>query len=359
MLTLQQRIKIVELFFSERSVAKTQRAFCAIYSVRSDCAPARSTILRLVKKFRNEGSVCDKPHSGRPKIARSQKVIETVRDSVLNSPKTSTRRHSQQLDISVTTLRRVLKADLKLFPYKIQVKQALNAVDRQSRLDMCEWFNKQIQHKPHWINNVWFSDEAHFHLNGVVNRQNFRYWGSEKPEEIAERPLHSPKCTAWCAMSTHGIIGPFWFEDNYGDAVTVNAERYRQILAKFWSSLRRIRSVDRADQWFQQDGATPHTATATLGWLRNKFGDQVISRKTVNPWASHSPELNPPDFFLWGYVKDRVYVTKPRSIDELKAAVSDVIKGISSDVCSSVVTNFAVRVRECFARDGAHIEHVL
>ncbi len=93
MLTLQQRIKIVELFISERSVAKTQRAFCAIYSVRSESAPARSTILRLVKKFRNEGSVRDKPHSGRPKSARSLEVIETVRESVLNSPKRSTKNH--------------------------------------------------------------------------------------------------------------------------------------------------------------------------------------------------------------------------------------------------------------------------
>ncbi len=79
-------LKSSSLSLSERSVAKTQRAFCAIYSVHSESAPARSTILRLVKKFRNEGSVRDKPHSRRPNSARSLEVIDTVRESVLNSP---------------------------------------------------------------------------------------------------------------------------------------------------------------------------------------------------------------------------------------------------------------------------------
>jgi Helix-turn-helix domain (DUF4817) len=357
MLTIQQRIKVVELFFAEKSIVRTQRAFCRLYSVRT--APTKRTILRLIDKFRCEGSVGDKPRSGRPNSARTPEVIDKVRDSVLISPKTSSRRRSQQLDVTHTTLRRVLKDDLKLLPYKIQVKQSLNVVDRQSRLHMCEWLNETIEHNPHWIANVWFSDEAHFHLNGVVNRQNFRYWGSEKPHEVAERPLHSPKCTAWCAMSTHGIIGPLWFEDEDGDAVTVNAERYRKILVKFWSALRRKRSVSIADQWFQQDGATAHTATATLDWLKSKFGQNIISRSTAHPWASHSPDLNPPDFFLWGYVKDRVYVNKPRTIAQLKDAVSDVVRGISPDVCRNVVDNFTVRVRECSARNGAHVEHVL
>ena len=158
---------------------------------------------------------------------------------MLISPKMSSRRRSKQLNVPRTTLRRVLKDDLRPFPYKIQVKQSLNVVHRQSRLQMCEWFSETIEHNPHWIENVWFSDEAHFHLNGVVNRQNFRYWESEKPVEVAKRPLHSPKCTAWCPMSTHGIIGPFWFEDDGGDTVTVNAERCRKIPVKFWSALRR------------------------------------------------------------------------------------------------------------------------
>ena len=66
------------------------------------------------------------------------------------------------------------------------------------------------------------------------------------------------KCTAWVAISKHGIIGPFWFEDENERSVTINTERNVQVLGKFWTALGRRRGVVRVLQWFQQDGATPH-----------------------------------------------------------------------------------------------------
>ena len=133
-----------------------------------------------------------------------------------------------------------------------------------------------------WIEDVWFTDEAHFYLNGLVNKQNYRFWGSEKPEYTAERPLHSPKCTAWCAINVRGIIGPFWFQDSDEVAVTVTAERYRAVLVQFWAALGRKRNLQRDKQWFQQDGATAHTANQTLELLNSKFNDRIISRRTKN-----------------------------------------------------------------------------
>ena len=359
MLTIDQRIKVVEWFIREKSVTKTRRLFCNWYSVPMRKAPTATTIRTLADKFRTVGSVADKVRTGRLKTVRTAENIERVRLSVLQSPKTSSRRRSKQLGLSDTSLRTILKDDLNLYPYKIQIRQLLSDVDRESRVQMCNWFNDRLSADEHWLDDVWFTHEAHFHLNGVVNRQNYRYWGTEKPDEIAERPLHSPKCTAWCAISTHGVIGPFWFEDENGDTTTVNAERYRAVIGKFWKALTRKRNVDKNIQWFQQDGATAHTANETLLWLRQRFDDRVISRRTDNIWASHSPDLNPPDFFLWGYTKDRVYVNKPRTIVDLKAAVKEVIGRITPAVCRDVVINFAARVRECLARRGGHIEHVI
>ena len=46
-----------------------------------------------------------------------------------------------------------------------------------------------------WIGK-WFTDEAHFHLNGAVNHHNPVYWRDERPEEITEKCLKGPKVTA-------------------------------------------------------------------------------------------------------------------------------------------------------------------
>ena len=75
------------------------------------------------------------------------------------------------------------------------------------------------------------------------------------------------------------------------------------VLNKYWASLGRRRGVLRASQWFQQDGATPHTANETLAWLRQRFEEKLISRRCDVEWAPHSPDLKPPDFYLWGFLK--------------------------------------------------------
>ncbi|GFU89503.1 hypothetical protein TNCV_4802651 [Trichonephila clavipes] len=50
------------------------------------------------------------------------------------------------------------------------------------------------------------SDEAHFWLNGYVNKQNFRIWSEANPRVYVETPLHPEKLTVWCALWAGGIL---------------------------------------------------------------------------------------------------------------------------------------------------------
>ena len=75
------------------------------------------------------------------------------------------------------------------------------------------------------------SDEAHFHLNGTVNKQNCCYWSPYNPHNIHLRPLYRDRVTVWCAVALFGIIGPYFFEEN-GVTVTVNSARYIDMITK-------------------------------------------------------------------------------------------------------------------------------
>ena len=68
-------------------------------------------------------------------------------------------------------------------------------------------------------------------------------------------------------------MGPFFFENEQGEAVTVNDNRYRAML------FTKFEEEDMGNIWFQQDGATCHTAEATLDVLRPVFEDRIISRR--------------------------------------------------------------------------------
>ena len=63
-------------------------------------------------------------------------------------------------------------ADLHMYLYRIQIKQKLTPDDMRKRMIMCQWFCDNIDAVPDFLDNVWFSDEAHFLLSGHVNSKN-------------------------------------------------------------------------------------------------------------------------------------------------------------------------------------------
>ncbi|GFW41623.1 putative DD41D transposase [Trichonephila clavipes] len=70
--------------------------------------------------------------------------------------------------------------------------------------------------------------------------------------------------------------------------------------------------------WFQQDGATCHTARATIDLLKDTLGDRLISRFGPVNWPPRSCDLTPLDYFLWDYVKSLVYADNPQTLDHLE-----------------------------------------
>ena len=105
------------------------------------------------------------------------------------------------------------------------------------------------------------------------------------------------------------------------------------VLNKFWRTLCACHGVHQDEQWFQPDGATPHIANITMKWLDRRFAGRLISRCCIPEWSLHSPDLNPPDFYLWGFLKDHVYQNNPQTIAELKVAITQQIHGITREEC--------------------------
>jgi hypothetical protein len=116
--------------------------------------------------------------------------------------------------------------------------------------------------------------------------------------------------------------------------------------------------MDMEGMWFQQDGATCHTACETMELLREKFPGRVISRNGDRNWPPRSCDFSPCDFFLWGFVKSRVYANKPQTIPELKAEIGRVIGKIEPQICKNVIENFVKRGRVCQQSRGGHLSHI-
>jgi hypothetical protein len=85
----------------------------------------------------------------------------------------------------------------------------LTLQNTHQRMPFADWAqNKEIS-----FNNVLFCDEAHFHLDGVVKKNVRRFWASENPGVIHEKVHHAPRITVWVVISSHGVLGPNFFQE--------------------------------------------------------------------------------------------------------------------------------------------------
>ncbi|GFS90610.1 transposable element Tc3 transposase [Trichonephila clavipes] len=111
--------------------------------------------------------------------------------------------------------------------------------------------------------------------------------------------------------------------------------------------------------WFQQDGATCHTARATIDLLKDTFGDRLISCFGPVNWLPRSYDLTPLDYFLWVYVKSLVYADKPQTLDHLEDNIRRVLADIRSQMLEKVIENWTSRLDYIRASRGSHIPEII
>jgi len=92
--------------------------------------------------------------------------------------------------------------------------------------------------------------------------------------------------------------------------------------------------------------------------LREMFPQHVIYRAGDVPWPARSPDLSACDYFLWGYLKSRVFIAKPRTTAELKQSIKEEIAAIPEQMTRRVMENLGVRLKQCLKNGGRHLSDV-
>ncbi|GFY12642.1 uncharacterized protein TNCV_2448331 [Trichonephila clavipes] len=210
--------------------------------------------------------------------------------------------------------------------------------DHQARRRFVEWAQNEIAVVPGFHKRILFSDEAHFWLNGYVNKQNCRITSEAYPQVYVQTPLHPEKLTG----ALYGLVESF-FKNDEGHNVTINGDRFRAMITNFF--IPELNNHDVQELWIQHDGATCHTARATIDLLKDTLGDRLIH--VLDPpvnWPPRSCDLTPLDYFLWGYVKSLVYADKPQTLDHLEDNIRCVIADIWPQMLEKVIENWTSRL---------------
>lgn len=211
--------------------------------------------------------------------------------------------------------------------------QSLLPTDYEKRLNFCISMQQAMENEE-FANCLVFSDEATFHLNGKVNRHNVRIWSMENPCIIVEHERNSPKLNVFCAVSKTKVYGPFFINGN-----ALKGTMYLDIL-DLWLFPQLTEDIN--NFIFQQDGAPPHWHNDVRDYLNERLPHRWIGRCAEEDlilfsWSPRSSDLTVCDFFLWGYIKDNVYVPPmPATLDELRERITAAVDNINESMLQRV-----------------------
>ena len=350
--TDDQKLGIFMAYERLKSVEKTQLELRRNFQIE----PTGKTIRRIHENLRTRHQFTIK-QPGRPRSVRTPENISIIKETAQNSTNegrpSSTRRLALQMEsdgmqISRTSIQRVLRKDSGMRPYHERPIHELKEPDKPRRVQMAHLLLQKIEEDPSFLNNIIWTDEANFCLNGAVNSHNTVFWSAHNPKiERVKSHIDKRGICMWAGIWAGGRIRPFEIEGR------LTAVKYQNLLRD--RVLPELGDLSRF--WFMQDGAPAHKARSSQSLLREVFGERVIAIGWTPEWAARSPDLTPCDFYLWGEMKNKVYRHIPTDINNLRTKIVQEFRDLDQVHIQNACLSVRQRLSDCIRLEGATVQH--
>jgi len=364
-LSVVQRKRAIDLYKEHGSYRRAAIAFgdeCPGLLVTHMTIRYQVTKLNTRHCLHNHHSIADShggSHSGRRKSARTPENIMAVAGEIIGTGR-SVRQVARELDLSYSCVYKIVRHDLLLKPYVLQVVPHLTEHHRARRASAAAPLLQLFHTGAIAPMNFFSSDEANVYLDGHVQVRNAVIWGIERPpEHYREIKLRSRKVTVFAAVSAGYLFGPYFVPEG----TNVNADNYCVLVQRLVDDMRAQLGEERfGNVWLQQDGATPHTALRTRHFLQQIFPDRLVGAHLTLDWPSLSPDLSMCDFFLWGVLKNEIYAHAPFANDAaLRACIQETFTEMRAKVDFSATLQavhrcFLHRLEKCMDHAGYFTE---
>ena len=151
-----------------------------------------------------------------------------------------------------------------------------------------------------------FNDEAHFTRDGVNNTRNSHLWDRDNPHGTVESNYqHRFSVKVWCGVTGDQLIGLYIFLQR------LRGDIYANFLQDELPALvENVPLQTRRQMYYQHDGAPPHFSQIIRQYLNHKFQNRWIGHDGAQNWPPWSPDLNPLDYHVWGYMRAKMYAQK-------------------------------------------------
>lgn len=321
--------------------------------------PTRSTFTALHQRLMETGSVVPKnTESGRHSLI-TEEYEEDILSEVEHNPEISVRRlAAMHPGFSKSSIWNIIHKE-HLYPFHFQKVHAMLQNDFPARVIFSNWLQNQKNEDPNFFCNILFSDEATFTRDGFFNlhnAHNYAYVG-ENPHKIKETK-HQQKFSinVWIGVVGNQLLGPVKLP------ARLTGAHYLHFIADLLPDLMDdVPLAIRYKLWFMHDGCPAHFSRDVRRFLDLTYGNQWIGRGGPVNWPPRSPDLNPCDFCIWGYLKSSVYAVPIETHNQLWERIENACNDFRNNqgIFHRIRHSLQKRLNLCIETNGRHVEHLL
>jgi transposase len=316
-----------------------QDAGLSIHEISKKLGVTRQTIQNLLQKYKETGSVLNRPGQGRKRKLNSKEEKAVVKKAKRgkDSPQIA-REMSEKLNeqVSDRTIRRTIKRSGAKY-LVIEEEEELNEDQISRRL------NFALQRKNYDFKYGLFTDEKKFQLGGGAHKA----WQDPKNKKKRLVKRHQKKINVWGGIGYYFKTRLYFFEEN------LNAKLYRTILKKRLPPAECAQDCpdSKRDKWiFIQDNDPKHKAKATTLYL------DEIAPDRVKDFPAKSPDFNIIED-IWSQMEEKIKLCNIKSIPQLKKKLTKVWNEITWATVRKSVNSIPKRLQSCVDKKGARTEY--
>lgn len=298
----------------------------------------KRTVLRILKKYKEEGTLEPKTSPGRPRKLDDRDVRSVV--SVLNKNRRATLSeitNSIPAKVSKATVRRALRR-LRIFSRFAVVKPHLTPKHKKARLEFAKTYRDWTPEQ--WRQVVW-TDESSFEVG--KNFRKVRVWrtAEEKYSNSCLSPSFKSGRTSvmvWGAFVESSMSNLVVIPPGQSKAVDFIEVVYKGELLGFLAQT--------SNAFLMEDGAPIHRALVSKAWREQHL------IKTFK-WPAQSPDLNPIEN-IWSLLKHAVHTRRirPRTTKDMLTALNEEWQRVSKDYLNKLINGMPERIQAVIKNKG-------
>jgi histone-lysine N-methyltransferase SETMAR len=314
-----------------------------------DAAMGRSGVFEWHKLFR-EGRerVEDDDRSGRPSTSKTNENVSRVKNLLNSDRRMSIRMIADDLNIPQTQVFEIVTENLAMRKVCAKlVPRVLSEEQKATRKAICQDLLHNVNEDPDFLDNVVTGDETWvFEYDPESKRQSSEWHTPSSPRPKKARMSKSKqKSMLICFFDRHGVI----HKEFVPPGQTVNAVFYVQVLTRLQKRIVRVRPAI-ANNWrLHHDNAPSHTAFRVVEYLAQH-------KVATLPQPPYSPDLAPPDFFLFPRIKSTLKGKHHGSVETVQQAVTRELNSIPVPAFLEAYENWKTRWQQCVDAEGCYFE---